>query len=149
MDIYYRPKYIKAYELVDQATYKKYGDFSLTFFDNRLLMLADKIRESFGVPITINTWYYGGDLDSRGLRQSGNDDHKPYSPHARGMALDFNLDGVSVQDVHDWISRNHEYITKTLHIPSLSVEKHKGGKLISWVHMHVSNGKAGIRFFDV
>lgn len=53
-------------EFVDRATYKKYGKHSIWFFDPRLPIIAQEIKNDLTkkykrtVYVTINNWSYGG-----------------------------------------------------------------------------------------
>lgn len=65
-------KHFKPYELVDQDTYEQYGDQCMEFFNPILLISIDGMWEFFNslepCSIIVNNWYWGGELQWRGLR---------------------------------------------------------------------------------
>ena len=60
--------YFKPYELVDKATYDKYGNESWQFLHSDLLKSLLIIRKGLGKSITINDWYWGGHINWKGER---------------------------------------------------------------------------------
>lgn len=151
---YYNPRWLQPYELVDEVTYNRYktrNRIIYGFFDPALLKFADMMRVHFNRPIECNNWKWGGHNDSRGLRQSTNDltSSNPYSPHCRGQALDLNVAGVSIVDIHTWIKKDWELIKQKTGLTCLYVERNYKGTLISWLHIHTGNYRDGLYFFDV
>lgn len=62
-------RFFSLRELVDEPTYKKYGDFAWNFFRTELLETLLYLREYvLKVPMTSNTWMTGGKFSERGLR---------------------------------------------------------------------------------
>ena len=56
----YRPKYYCLHELVPESLYDTVDHAVLWgFFDDRILIAADIIREAYG-PMVINNWHVGG-----------------------------------------------------------------------------------------
>lgn len=144
----YTPKNIAPYEIVDKATFDKYGSFSYTFIDERILRLAQWLREQLG-EVACNDWYWGGKYDSRGFRQSTNDDHSPYSPHARGTALDLKFTNFKSSYVREYIEKHWEDIKKVTGLTCLKIERNKKGVPITWVHIHTGNYEEGLHYFDL
>lgn len=64
----YKCKYFKPHELVSELTYTKFGENCYQFFDEDILRELDIIRETYGRPITINNWFWGGQYKESGLR---------------------------------------------------------------------------------
>ena len=80
----YKCKYFKISELVAPALVKALPENTLwALFDERLLRMADAIREKYG-PMTINT----PDLTDCGLRDPQSKTGAKYSMHKIGRALD-------------------------------------------------------------
>ena len=124
----YKPVWFKAYELVDSATYKKFGENAIQLFNPLALMAIDKIRERFGVPVTINNWYGGGPFRWRGLRTILCNEGAQWSQHRVGGAFDLDVEGYSAEEVR------------------LEILNKKGCGLITcieadvnWVHIDVRN----------
>jgi len=112
--------YFKPYELVDKITYDKYGNESWQFFHTDLLKSLLIIRKGLGKSITINDWYWGGHInwkgereeyDERGIRHNispivKNKTTLYLSGHVLGMALDFDVKGMTAEEVRAWIVKN-------------------------------------------
>lgn len=83
----YRCKYFKIEELVHPNLLKTIPeDILWRMFDDRLLKVADTIREEYGV-ITINTSI----IHNAGLRPMNSDVGAKYSAHKFGRALDLHI----------------------------------------------------------
>jgi len=123
----YVPKHFKIYELVNKSTYAKYGEKAWWFLDDRLLKIIDTIREDLG-PMTVNSWYWGGPFQWRGLRTSEYYQGKPsQSQHSFGRAVDFDVKGMTADEVRLHIRNNPEYgIT--------AIEND-----VNWVHIDIRN----------
>ena len=95
-------KHFDIKELVPRDIYESRGQFAWSLFDPRLLETLHQLRKAFGVPITVNTWAYGGNLQYRGFRpfkwyvDQGN--LTSTSQHLFGRAVDFNVKGLSDLD---------------------------------------------------
>lgn len=107
-------RYFDIKELVCPHIYDKFREYAWQFFDPRLLDVLLVIRENINSPIIVNNWSSGGDLSQRGYRcnlcsipKEKTSLEKLYmSAHCQGMAIDFNVNGMSVEDVHKWINDN-------------------------------------------
>ena len=98
----YKCKYFKPHELVSKIVYSKFGEDSYQFFDKDVLQDLDIIRESYGNPITINNWFWGGQYSESGLRTNKDSIVKNktglyVSAHCLGCGFDlkdkFNIQG--------------------------------------------------------
>lgn len=130
-------KYFKIQELVSEAVYKKYGEKSWEFIDTRLIKVLDLLREHFNKPITVNNWLWGGDLQQRGLRANkdelvANKEDYYISQHCLGKAIDFNVKGLSAQEVYDEILRNIEKFYLISRVENIK-------NTPTWVHIDVAN----------
>lgn len=101
-------------------------------FDIRTLESLLFVRKTLNRPITINNWQIGGVFDERGLRCALCDlvDSKEVayiSPHVIGKGIDFDVQGMTAEEVRVWLEDN----SKRLPHP-LRVENDK-----SWVHLDV------------
>ena len=107
-------KYFVIQEFVGPRTYKKYGESAWKFIDFRLLHTILIIREGIGKPITGNTWHKKGRFKERGLRTNLQSIFRKYfkkwrlylSAHILGKGFDFDVQGMSVSEVHEWIIDN-------------------------------------------
>ena len=107
-------KYFKIQELVDEPTYKKYGDWSWNFFNTKLLENLLVIRRDIlKVPLVINDWCYGGKNSQRGLRtnlsylvKEKTDKGIIYLTTHNGNAVDFVSSKMSADEMRKLIKAN-------------------------------------------
>lgn len=108
----YVPTHLRPEEVVPREVFTMFGAKSYSLLDSRILWTADAIREWFGKPIVINNWHQGlieilklDTFDQRGFRLKpiGN---ATYSQHLFGRAIDFNIVGVSDEEVQHRIRVN-------------------------------------------
>lgn len=131
-------EYFKVQELVSKKVYKRYGETSWKFLSPRLLHTLLVIREGIGKPITINTWHVGGRFSQRGLRSNlGSIFMSKFkkgalylSGHVLGIAVDFDVKGMTAPQVRDWIEDNADKLPYKVRL-----EDKMKGKPISWVHI--------------
>ncbi len=143
-------RYFSLRELVDEPTYKKYGDFAWNFFDTALLetlfVLRDKILK---VPMTINTWMTGGKFDERGLRTNlssiirGKTDKNKLSmsAHSTGKGVDFDAKGMSAEEVRHMIQAKASQLPHPIRLEDC----------VNWVHVDIYNdgSKSKVVLFKV
>lgn len=122
-------------ELVPPSVYNALGEKSIILMDWRILYTLDSAREIFNAPIIVNNWHTGGKFTQRGFRDDVNTGAK-YSQHRYGRAVDFDVKGVSAEEVRKEIIRNqNNYFS---HITVLESD-------VKWVHMDCRNSdKEGI-----
>lgn len=144
-------KYFCVEELVDKATFVKYGDKCWQFICPRLLETLLILREGLDKKMSINSWKYGGSQQQRGLRHNRSSMVKNkagiyLSAHMEGKAVDITVDGMSAEDARNWIKEN-EYLFPY----KLRLEHKKNGVPISWLHVDVYSYEKNpkIYFFDV
>lgn len=99
----YRPEYFAIQELVDRATFERFGAGSLMFLNPTALQALDGLRDYFGKPIRVNDWHKGGRFQYRGLRPRGCNVGGDYSQHRLGNAFDCDVIGLSAEEVRQEI----------------------------------------------
>lgn len=130
-------QYFDIEELVCPHVYKKFGEIAWQFFDERLLETMLVIREKLGKPIYVNNWQIGGNLSQRGLRcnvcilvKEKTDLEKVYmSAHLQGTGIDFDVKGMTAQEVREWIKRNQILLPYAVRL--------EDG--VNWVHLDLRN----------
>lgn len=127
-------KYFTPQELVCSHIYARFGNGSLSYIDARLLEVLLWLRESLGRPVTINTWKSGGSLSQRGYRCNLCDLVKSkttayLSAHTRGQAADFDVKGLTAEDVRRYIDANKASLPHNIRLESG----------VSWVHLDICN----------
>lgn len=112
----YKPNNFELYELVSKEVYDKYGQRAWGFLDKNALEVIQWIREGIGKSMTINNWKYGGSFSQRGFRENTCEMVKKYtlkgrtycSTHMFGKGFDFNVKGMTANEVREWIIDNKE-----------------------------------------
>ena len=139
--------YFSIKEWVCPVVYDKHREYAWQFLDKRLLETMLVIRERIGKPIVINNWAKGGQHTQRGLRTNISPIVKEktaldklYIPaHIQGMAVDFNVVGMTTKEVHDWLVENQNHLPHPLRI-----EENTG----NWIHIDSrSDGMRMITWF--
>lgn len=140
-------KYFDIEELVCRHVYKKFGESAWSFFDERLLETLLVIREKLGKAIYVNNWQVGGNLTQRGLRcnvcalvAEKTALEKVYmSTHMQGNGIDFDVKGMSAQEVRDWTVRNQILLPYPVRL--------EDG--VTWVHLDLrtDGSKGKVSFF--
>lgn len=142
-------KYFHIKELVSPVVYDKFGLYAWQFFDPRLLDTLLAIREGTGKPMVINNWAAGGQHTQRGLRcnvdplvKEKTALEKLYmSAHIQGMAVDFNIVGMSVSETHEWLKKNQILLPHAIRIESQESAP-------TWMHIDTrSDGMRQITYF--
>jgi hypothetical protein len=140
-------KHFKIQEFVPQEIYEKYGDYCIYKIDDKILTVADSIREYFNQPMTINNWSSGGQFSYRGYRPDNYENKASKSAHYFGKAIDFDIQGYEPEEIRQEIIKNYKkfpFITRMEHIDT------KTGKPINWVHIDtMPTGRTDIVLFNV
>lgn len=139
-------KYFSIYELVGRATYRKYGEGAWRFLDIRALHMLLIVREGVGRPITVNDWKWGGRFAQRGLRTNIQQLFWGYfkrkklylSAHVLGKGFDFDVEGMSAEDVRRWIIEHAELFP-------FKVRLEAG---VSWVHVDVIQDESKPKVYE-
>lgn len=141
--------YFSIKELTCPHVYDKFREYAWQFFDPRLLETLLVIREKCGLPIVVNNWAKGGQHTQRGLRcnldsipKEKTSLEKLYmSAHCQGMAVDFNVVGMSVADTHKWINDNKIFLPHAIRLESIESAP-------TWIHLDVrTDGMQAITYF--
>lgn len=129
--MFYRCNHFGIWEIVDKSTYEKFGEQAWQFFNPAILISIDGVRDYFGKPVTVNNWRDGGQFQWRGLRPLSCDVGAAYGLHRFGGALDFDVKGLTAEEIRQEIlkNKNHE---KFKLITCLEGN-------VSWVHADVRN----------
>ena len=135
-------KYFKIEELVPKDTFEKYGDDCWKYFTDNSLRMLDGVREFFEKPVTVNNWLWGGNLQYRGYRPPDCPIGAPFSYHKSGRAFDFDVKGMSAEEVRRHILDNQDDL--------LLIWIERMEKDVSWVHVDTGSlptGKGRIYLF--
>lgn len=130
----YLPKHFCIQEFVPPDIYKQWGDKSIMFIDERVLITADKLREFFG-PMIVNTWHSEKLIEAYGLRtESGlrlmtTSTGASMSQHKFGRAADALFALHTAEEVRQYVL-SHKY--EFPHIGCIESD-------VSWFHFDVRN----------
>lgn len=100
-------KYFELHELVDKETWTKLGAKSIWMLNEKAVKGLEALREAIGKPITVNNWYWGGNLENRGYRSIYSTTGAKFSQHRVGNAFDINVKGMSSDEVNEYIQKNY------------------------------------------
>lgn len=133
-------EFFSIWEFVGPKTYKKHRNRSWKFFSFRLLHTMYILRKHIDKPITVNDWYWGGIYSQRGLRTNLQQIFKNafkrallyLSGHVLGMAVDFQVEGMTAKEVRKWIVDNQHLFPYKIRL-----ELTNNGKEITWIHLDV------------
>lgn len=95
-------------EFVTPDLYKKWKDKSIIFIDDRLIHIAQFIRDRFNKPMTINNWNNDGSFRYRGYRPYNCRVGAHHSQHKYGRAIDFTISRMTIAEIHEDIKANKE-----------------------------------------
>lgn len=76
------------------------------YFPEKSLMMIDNLRMFFNRKVTINTWITKGQFSFRGLRTPDSSDYSATSQHSIGFAFDFDVEGLTAEQVRQEIIKN-------------------------------------------
>lgn len=133
-----KPEYFSLDELVCEDVFNTYGERAWQFFDIRLLVTLDTIRDRIGKPIFINNWMVHGQYSQRGLRCFRCDlvkakiqaDTLYMSAHCLGKGADFEVQGLLSEEVRQWIIKNRNWWPYHIRLE----------RDVNWVHLDVFDG---------
>ena len=121
----YKCKYFKIYELVPPELMSLPEDYLWELFDENLLRVIDRLRSDLKKSISINTWKSNGEFSFRGFRPKNCKVGAKNSPHKKGKALDFDVKGMTAQEVREYIIKNHDKYPEIKRME----------KDVTWVHI--------------
>ncbi len=122
----YTCRHFKLSELVPPSVLNDLGERAWMMLDDRLLKFIDDLRDDLGKKIYVNR----GDATNRGFRLKGKVAKAAnYSQHYYGRAIDFTVEGMSAQEVRQYIKDN-----KVKYPMVRRMEKD-----VDWVHVDCAN----------
>lgn len=133
MENRYIPKYFQLYELMPPELYTYDMMVSeearerafATYFDEKLLITIDVIREIIGLPLICNTWFQDGNRKNCGLRTQTCSVGAAQSQHKLGKAVDLICHKMSAEDMRKKIEENKDKLPYHIRIE----------KGVNWLHI--------------
>lgn len=145
----YIPKYFELYELLPPQLYT--GEMYLneyarerafaSYFDEKLLITLDVVREIIGKPLICNTWFQDGNRVASGLRTENCAVGAKGSMHKQGKAADLICRDYTAEQMRQIIDENKDRLPYPIRIE----------KGVSWLHIDTKpfKGKDKIYYFSV
>ena len=124
-------------EFIDPTTYKTYGANSIWFIDQRIITIAQLLRDISGRPVTINNYIHGGTYKESGYRRPATNTGAYQSQHKFGRAIDPKVKGLVVPEVHNLI---HAYWDRFKEAGLTTMEDLK--LTPSWTHLDCRQTKS-------
>lgn len=135
----YKPEHFIIQELVSQDLYHKYKyrqDKLWLIFDDRLLRVADQLRNRYG-SCYVNNWFWKKDLNYCGFREQGCGVGSPFSQHRFGRALDLHFNKVTAEEIRRDILAEIPFMCEFIK----GVEND-----VSWLHIDTRNANERVWF---
>jgi hypothetical protein len=151
----YKPKHFILEEFIDKETFENIPEWKLWFaMDERILRIADILREDLGVSVNINNWKWGRNRQWAGIRPYGTKYYSQWSQHSYGRALDMLFKGIPSVEVRKRIKELMEQgkfkgITKSITCEETAKYRDHKTSPLSWVHLDVRNNKSGYNEFYI
>lgn len=135
MENRYIPKWFQLYELLPPELYtydmmvseeERERAFA-AYFDEKLLITIDVVREIIGLPLICNTWFQDGNRKNCGYRTKTCSVGVENSQHKLGKAVDLICHKMSAEDIRKKIEENKDKLPYQIRI--------EVGEKISWLHL--------------
>ena len=144
----YKCKYFNIKELVPPDVYEDRGEKAWELFDERILRIADMLRERFG-PAIVNNWHVGGSYKESGLRVPSCKHYRPYSQHSGGRALDIKFIETSTTEVREYLRDSYQALCEGENrnrysetYRPITIEEN-----VSWLHVDVRQAEKRFNSF--
>lgn len=95
-------------EFVPPQVFDVYGERSIWFLDQRLITLAQALRDDLGRPVIINNWHSKGRYKESGFRMPHTPTGGALSQHKFGRAVDIKVAGMVPEKVRQHLRDNFE-----------------------------------------
>lgn len=139
----YKSTHFAPHEVVPKHIYEARGTKSYQCIDERLLRLADRLRDLFNCSLTINNYKWGGDRQWSGLRTSNSPYYSPTSQHTFGRALDIIVKDYTADQARTMVKQwSSEGKFTDIGVDSITMEEGVG-----WLHIDIRNNNKGINTF--
>lgn len=127
----FKPRWFSIEELVPEDLILAYEkDILWLLFDTRLLVSADRLRDTYGAA-TINNWKSGGSLSLRGWRPFDSPVGARFSQHKFGRAFDMNFERATAEEIRfDMKSRPNRHCYELINCVEDKV---------TWLHIDTRN----------
>lgn len=106
----YKCEWFEIHELVPPELISLPEDYLWELFDEKILVVLDRLRIALGRPITVNNWKSGGQYKFSGFRPKNCKIGAKKSGHKLGKSVDIKVKGMTPAEVLSFIqSRYNEF----------------------------------------
>lgn len=138
--------YFDLKELVCPHVYEKYKQVAWQFFDSKLLITLERIRELLNKQIFVNNWDIEGKFSQRGFRciqceivKKAIAENRLYvSPHMTGQGVDFDVEGLLSEEVRQWIIKKQNLLPYPVRLENGT----------SWIHLDSRDAIEKVHLFN-
>ena len=106
-------------EFVPPVIYQQFGDNSIWFIDQRIVLLADWLCDYFGVHLIVNDWHKGGQFKESGFRDPATSTGAARGQHKFGRAADFKHPQMDAEGVREEIRRNYKALNQRFGVTTI------------------------------
>lgn len=118
-------------EFVPREIFNLYGVKSTWFINQGVVVSMIYLRKYFDAPITINNWHSGGNFQNRAYRVPNSPVGAKFSQHKLAKAIDFNVQGLTSDEVAKKIIDNWDEIRLNVAFTTLEDPAFTKG----WTHL--------------
>jgi len=120
-------EHFRAEEFIPPPVFDRYGERSIWFIDERIVLAAEWLRRYTGRPMTVNNYHAGGTRRASGYRL------KPIgsatmSQHLFGRAFDSLTEGMTAEEMRQIVRDN--FLTLHTMFGVAAIEKD-----VDWLHL--------------
>lgn len=121
-------KHYDIREFVPPAVWQQFGERSLWFIDQRLVLLGDWMCDYFGVHVIVNNWHEGGHYFESGYRDPETSTGAKRSTHKRGIASDWKVPSMGAEAVRDELRLHYTALHSRFGLTTIELDTP------TWVH---------------
>lgn len=120
------------------------GTNDISLIDQRLIQIAQYIRDVTKLPCTINNYATGGQYKESGLRSAATSTGAAKSAHKEGKAIDIKIKGMTGEQMFEWAknSQNTLYALGVRQIEHHSLTP-------TWLHLATRGHDGMIQIIDL
>lgn len=106
-----KANHFELHELICPHVLNRDGELGWRYFRPVMIDFIDWLRDKLGRPVYVNNYGWGGQKSQRGLRCNmcslvKNKKTLYMSAHVLGCGIDFNVKGMTPDEVRGWIAKN-------------------------------------------
>lgn len=118
-------------EFVPHETYIEWGERSVWFIDEGVVLFAQWLKDTTNETVTINNWYWNGPRRDSGYRPpiERNDIYAEESSHRRGKAIDVVVSNRTPDEIRNLIVNNFPILHEMFGVTGIETNTN------TWTHI--------------